>query len=213
MNSTGPVNFRTPNPDNPYDGGDVAAPALPGRYYAQVVVFNKGKFDTLSLKHSIELKSNSSIDAAFNQEISELRRIVSGIDAYLNYASERLPYFKAAIGGKLNDYIEVREKVEGLTAEIQQIRRVLFGETALARKEFEVNPGLSGRLDNIVYNLWSTTQSPSNTYREQLKIVSDGISNIYMRAKKVESELKLLEKKLDTMKAPATPGRLPEWKP
>jgi photosystem II stability/assembly factor-like uncharacterized protein len=213
MNSTGPVNFRTPNPDNPYDGGDVAAPALPGKYYAQVVVFNKGKFDTLSLKHSIELKSNSSIDAAFNQEISELRRIVSGIDAYLNYASERLPYFKAAIGGKLNEYIEVREKVEGLTAEIQQIRRVLFGETALARKEFEVNPGLSGRLDNIVYNLWSTTQSPSNTYREQLKIVSDGISNIYMRAKKVESELKLLEKKLDTMKAPATPGRLPEWKP
>jgi hypothetical protein len=213
MNSTGPVSFRTPDPDNPYDGGDAAAPALPGLYNAQVVVFNQGKFDTLSTKLSIELKSNGTFDASFNKEIAELRRIVSGIDAYLNHILERLPYYKAAIAGSSNDYMDVREKAERLNTEIQQIRRILYGETALARKEFEVNPGLTGRLDNIVYNLWSTTQNPSNTYRDQLNIVSDGIKAVYSRSKKLEEEIKMLENKLDALKAPATPGRLPEWKP
>ncbi len=212
MNSTGSVSFRTPDPDNPYDGGDAAAPALPGRYFAQVVVFDAGKFDTLSTKYSIELKSNTAIDATFNRDVSELRRIVSGIDAYLNHAAERIPYFKVAIGGSSKEYMEVREKAENLNTEIQQIKSVLYGETALARREFEVNPGLSGRLDNIVYNLWSTTQSPSNTYREQLKIVSEGIKSVYIRAKSLETELDVLEKKLDAMNAPATPGRIPEWK-
>jgi hypothetical protein len=213
MNSTGPINFRTPDPDNPYDGGDAAAPALPGIYTAQIYLFSNGKFDTLSIKHRIELKSNGKIDAAFNREVAELRRVLSGIEAYLNHAGERLPYYKAAFSGSVSAYSELREKSEQLNSEIQQLRRIINGESALSRREFEVKPGLSGRLDNIVYNLWSTTQEPSTTYREQLSLVSEAMKQLYVRVQKLEESMKQLEEKLDKMGAPATPGRIPLWKP
>ncbi|MFN5370765.1 MAG: glycosyl hydrolase [Bacteroidia bacterium] len=213
MNSTGPINFRTPDPDNPYDGGDAAAPALPGIYAAQVFVFNNGKFDTLSAKHHIELTSSGKIDATFNKELAELRRVLSGIDSYLNHAEERFPYYKATFSGSVKDYTELREKSEQLNREVQQLRRIINGESSLSRREFEVKPGLSGRLDNIVYNLWSTTQEPSQTYREQLNIVADAMKQLYKRVQALEEEITQLEEKLDIMGAPATPGRLPLWRP
>jgi photosystem II stability/assembly factor-like uncharacterized protein len=212
LNSTSAVNFRSPDPENPYDGPDASAPAPPGKYFVQIMLFHEGKTDSLSAKKEIELLGPSLADESFNQQVSELRKVTSGIDSYLNYATEKINYYRAAIIGKPNDYAELIKRCDKLEKEMASIKTKMYGNTRLAQLEFETKPGLSGRIDGIVYNLWSTTQAPSTTYREQLELVKSELEPVYAACLAVENEIKQLDKFLDTLGAPATPGRLPEWK-
>ena len=43
-----------------------------------------------------------------------------------------------------------------------------------------------------------------------LKIVKDALPEVLARIKKVDAGLKALDKELDALKAPYTPGRLPQ---
>jgi photosystem II stability/assembly factor-like uncharacterized protein len=212
LNSTAAVNFRSPDPDNPYDGPDAAAPAPPGKYYVQIVLFNEGKIDTLCARKEIELQGTGLADETFNKEVSELRKVTSGIDSYLNYASEKINYYRAAVVGKPNDYADLVKRCDKLESDMANIRKCMFGNARLSQLEFETLPGLAGRIDGIVYSLWSTTQAPSTTYREQLALVKTELEPVYAACLAVENEINQLDKLLDKLGAPATPGRLPEWK-
>jgi hypothetical protein len=102
--------------------------------------------------------------------------------------------------------------VSALEKRIKEVEVALLGDRSIARREFETLPGISGRVDNIVYNWWSTTQAPSTTYKEQLKLIKDLFSPVYNEVKLIDSEIEKIETELEKQKAPATPGRLPEFK-
>jgi hypothetical protein len=68
------------------------------------------------------------------------------------------------------------------------------------------------RIDNIVYGWWSTTQVPSSTQKEQLNLVKSLFRPVYLEIQTIDSMVLKLEKELEILKAPATPGRLPEYK-
>ena len=58
-----------------------------------------------------------------------------------------------------------------------------------------------------------TTGRPTKTAMEQYQIASDELSAEIPKLRKlVETDMKALEKQLDTAGAPYTPGRLPDWK-
>ncbi|MFN5318283.1 MAG: VPS10 domain-containing protein [Bacteroidia bacterium] len=212
LNSSAAVSFRSPDPENPYDGPDAAAPAAPGKYYVQIVLFDGANTIALSDKQEIELLGSGLADERFNAEVSEIRKVISGMDSYINNASEKLQYYRAAIAGKPVDYSDIINRCGRLENTISNLRVKMYGNSQLAQFEFETKPGIASRIDGIVYNLWSTTQAPSNTYREQLKLVTDDLEPIYAACTELEKEIKELDALLNDLRAPATPGRLPIWK-
>jgi hypothetical protein len=215
--STGEVNFYTPDPDNPYDSGDLAAYVSPGKYSAQVYLMLDGKLESISESKEIliegaTLESASKEQIEFKTEIEEMRRIVSGTVSYLDHLKNKLKYIKAAKVKDASAQTTLQITVSTLEKRIKEVEVALLGDRSIARREFETLPGISSRVDNIVYNWWSTTQAPSTTYKEQLKLIKDLFSPVYNEVKLIDSEIEKIETELEKQKAPATPGRLPEFK-
>lgn len=215
--STNEVNFYTPDPDNPYDSGDLAAFVSPGKYTAQVYLMQDGKLESISESKEILIEgatqeSGSKEQIEFRTEVEEMRRIVSGTVSYLDHLKNKLKYIKAAKVKDATAQTTLQITVSTLEKRIKEVEVALLGDRSLARREFETLPGISGRVDNIVYNWWSTTQTPSTTYKEQLKLIKELFSPVYNEVKWIDSEIGKIETELEKQKAPATPGRLPEFK-
>jgi hypothetical protein len=215
--STGEVNFHTPDPDNPYDSGDIAAFVAPGKYTAQVMLMQDGKLDAISAPTEIvinnALSANENKDLlSFKVEVEEMRRIVSGTVSYLDHLKNKIKFIKAAKVKDAAAQSSLHATVSSLEIRMKQVEIALQGDRSIARKEFETLPGISGRVDNIVYNWWSTTQIPSTTYKEQLNLVKDLFRPVYNEVKQLDIEIEKIEAELEKQKAPATPGRLPDFK-
>ncbi len=214
--STGEVNFYTPDPDNPYESGEIAAFVAPGKYTARVMLMQDGKLEAISTPTEIVINNALSENEnkallSFKAEVEEMRRIVSGTVSYLDHLKNKVKYIKAA---KVKDAVaqtSLQIAASNLELRMKQVEIALQGDRALARKEFETLPGISGRVDNIVYNWWSTTQMPSNTYKEQLNLVKDLFRPVYNEVKQLDIEIEKIEAELEKQKAPATPGRLPDF--
>lgn len=215
--STGEVSFYTPDPDNPYDSGDLAAFVNPGKYSAQVFLMQDGKLEAISESKEILIEgatseSGSKEQIAFRTEVEEMRRIVSGTVSYLDHLKNKLKYIKAAKVKDVSAQTTLQISVSTLEKRIKVVEVELLGDRSISRREFETLPGISSRVDNIVYNWWSTTQAPSNTYKEQLKLTKELFSPVYNEVKLIDLEIEKIEAELEKQKAPATPGRLPEFK-
>lgn len=215
--STGEVNFYTPDPDNPYDSGDLAAFVSPGKYSAQLYLMQDGKLEAISESKEIliegaTLESGSKEQIAFRTEVEEMRRIVSGTVSYLDHLKNKLKYIKAAKVKDVSAQTTLQISVSNLEKRIKDVEVELLGDRSISRREFETLPGISGRIDNVVYNWWATTQAPSATYKEQLKLIKELFSPVYNEVKLIDSEIDKIESDLEKQKAPATPGRLPEFK-
>ena len=215
--STGEVSFYTPDPDNPYDSGDLAAFVNPGKYAAQVFLMQDGKLEAISESKEILIEgasseSGSKEQIAFRTEVEEMRRIVSGTVSYLDHLKNKLKYIKAAKVKDVSAQTTLQISVSNLEKRIKVVEVELLGDRSISRREFETLPGISGRVDNIVYNWWSTTQAASTTYKEQLKLTKELFSPVYNEVKLIDLEIEKIEAELEKQKAPATPGRLPEFK-
>jgi len=75
-------------------------------------------------------------------------------------------------------------------------------------------PGMTSRLRTIVSGSFSGTMGPTKTHEKLYKIVGEEFSEVLKQLKQVvEKDIPALNKKLDSAKAPWTPGRkIPDWK-
>ena len=63
------------------------------------------------------------------------------------------------------------------------------------------------------WGMWKSTSAPTQTQRNAYEIVAEEFSPILQSVKKLsEEDVKEIEKKLEEIGAPYTPGRVPEWK-
>jgi photosystem II stability/assembly factor-like uncharacterized protein len=216
---TSPVSFRIPNPDNPYDEADKGPLALPGKYWAQLVKVADGKVDTLTERTSLELitLNNSTLPVnkkeldTFNKDLAEFRRVVLATNQYCREAQERIKYIKAAVLQMNTVSADIISETKESESLLQGIELALNGDRSLAKREFETLPGLIGKIEGIVGNLWSTSAQQTTTYVERLNQSKISFRKIHNDAKQLKSKIESLENKLESRKAPYTPGRFPEF--
>jgi len=83
----------------------------------------------------------------------------------------------------------------------------------LRRLDKDAEPGILSRINGIIYEQWRSTSAPTQTQRSAYEIVADEFSLVLEDLKKlVKEDVVRIEKKLEKMGAPYTPGRLPNWK-
>jgi photosystem II stability/assembly factor-like uncharacterized protein len=217
---TSPVSFYTPNPDNPYESEDKGPAAVPGKYFVQITKISEGKLETLSDKVAFNIVTlqNSTLPLPdqketqeFNKTLAEFRRVMLGSDAYVNNMKERIKFVKAGLQKGPSNSLTLLQDVKTIENLLKDITFILHGDASLAKREFETLPGLTGALEGVVYGTWSNSLGATNTYKEKLTEVKDKFKPVYVQISEASKKLAELEAKAESMKLPATPGRLPKW--
>jgi photosystem II stability/assembly factor-like uncharacterized protein len=196
--------------------------ALPGKYQVFMAKNVDGEETQLTEPVGFEAKSlgNVSLPAldraelvAFQKEVRELNRAVNAASLVVREVSSKIQHFKAALKSVTAEQTELRGDIRSLESKVREIDRKLFGDRTARRLDKDVEPGLSRRINSTIRDQWRSTSAPTQSQREAFQIVAEEFPPILQALKQiVEEDVKKIEKKLEDIGAPYTPGRLPEWK-
>lgn len=208
---TSPVTFYTPNPDNPYEEEDKGWMAIPGDYQVQIKLVNSKGISNLTEPQNFKLKSlyEMQTDVVFNQSLAEFRRVVLGVGNYCEEMKSRLSYIdrgKSSIASA-----QILSTIDGLKKSLDSVSIALYGDGLLAGLEHETLQGIYGNIESIVGNMWSVGYSPTGTFKNEFEESKAEFELVYQKVLRIKLVLESLEKELDKIKFPYTPGRLPTF--
>jgi photosystem II stability/assembly factor-like uncharacterized protein len=215
--SVAPTNIEKSGTIDGYDFGELC---VPGNYNLTVAVVENGVYKILDGPKAFNIQSlnnatlaetdKASLDA-FNKEVAEFRRVMTSIEHYVYEMANKLKAVKAAVQNNVGNLNADLVTINQLEKAIKEHNTKMYGDNSLTKREFEAKTGVAGLLNNIVYNLWGTTQAPSTTYKNSLAYAKKEFKSVYENVKIMDTKVKTIEAKLDAMKVPYTPGRLPQW--
>ena len=82
----------------------------------------------------------------------------------------------------------------------------------MARREFETTPSLNDRIGTIEGGMWNTTSNPTGTYRKSYTTAEKQLREAVTSLSEISASIAVFESRMDTLKAPWTPGRKPTIK-
>lgn len=110
---------------------------------------------------------------------------------------------------------ELKDAARALSVELEAIRFEFDGVDARASWE-EIPPAkipLSKKVSELSYMRSGYSGDPTETERQSFSIVQEEFPPLLERIKTIaEEKVPALEKQLDAIGAPWTPGRIPAWK-
>jgi hypothetical protein len=79
---------------------------------------------------------------------------------------------------------------------------LLDGDVALAKREFETQPGLNDRISTLTdYGVWYSTAPITQTFKDSYAIAAKQFSGLLNDLKKADTDLKALETELEINQA------------
>lgn len=150
---------------------------------------------------------------AFQKEVRELNRAVHAASNLVRELNDKIQHFKVALKSVTSQETELRTDIQTMEKKVGDIQRQLFGDSTMRRIDKDAEPGLSSRINRIIYDQRRSTSAPTQSQRDAFQIVAEEFPSVLAALKKiVEEDIKKIEKKLEEIGAPYTPGRVPEWK-
>ena len=149
---------------------------------------------------------------AFQAEVSELSRVMMGTRQMAREQQVKLNTIRQAIKQTPGTGTGMLIDVLSLQDELDQVLYKLEGPSAKASWE-ELPPmemPLNRRLNVMVRTHWSSTSDLTQTETDQLEILKEEFPPVLEQLKEVVAGIEKVEAKLDELKAPWTPGRVPK---
>ncbi|HWQ03570.1 MAG TPA: glycosyl hydrolase, partial [Candidatus Nitrosotenuis sp.] len=151
--------------------------------------------------------------AEFQQQVSKLQRAVIGALDIANSTRTKLGLIRRAIQEAPGATDKMREEAQAIEKKLNQILIALRGDTTLRQRNEGTPPSISERVNGIVGGQRLSTAKPTQTHRDAYRIAAEEFAAELAKLRAlVESDVAKLEKQLEAVGAPYTPGRLPEWK-
>jgi photosystem II stability/assembly factor-like uncharacterized protein len=192
--------------------------ALPGEYIVSISRSVNGKVEDLdvSKKFYCGALNNNTLAAAdikalneFAAKVSELSRVVNGANLYKNELNKRLESVKTAV-----EYADLDpntlSNIKDLEMRLFKVNEALNGDGTKSSREFETLPGISSRVSFVVWNLYSTTSAPTQTFIDDYNLAYELTKPVLDELEEITNEIETIEEELDKVNAPYTPGRLPK---
>lgn len=217
---TSPVSFYTPDPNNPYESDEQGPVALPGKYFVQLVKVENGVLENLSDKMSFNLNilSNSTLPEvdkakllASNKSLGEFRRVVLGTNQFIGSMNERIKFLKAGIQKGPSTSMTYMVELKAIEKQMKDAEIAMHGDRSLEKREFETLSGIVGSVETIVGGTWNQSLGMTSTFEEKLAEIKPKFKTVYDSVIDLNTKLTALENKLEELKLPSTPGRLPKW--
>lgn len=198
--------------------------ALPGRYKVGLQLWHEGTLTTLAepVEFTVKQLNNTIFPAAdlaavaeFDKKIEEVRMAVDAAERLTRELNEKVETIKQTLYATPAASQELKDAARALSVELEAIRFEFDGVDARASWE-EIPPAkipLSKKVSELSYMRSGYSGDPTETERQSFAIVQEAFPPLLERIKTIaEEKLPALEKQLDAVNAPWTPGRIPAWK-
>ena len=200
--------------------GDGGIQVMPGTYKVSCSIFSKGETKELAAPvpfvcKPLNLATFTSKDLkakyAWIGEASDLSRTMYGTMSYTTDLVNKINAVMQAIHETPGASPEMMKEAERINNELDKIVFIFNGPAAKASDE-ELPPmdmPLSQRLNQMASATYGTSGDINTIAKEQMDILKVEFPPILERVKKAGLDLDNLDKQLDSVKAPWTPGRVP----
>ena len=197
--------------------------AMPGKYKVSMAITANGETTQLAgpVEFNAVVLNNTTLPAkdrgtmvAFHRKVAELSRVMQGTENYADNLLKRSTSILTALNSTPTASPELIKKARELQLQIDEILNLKFNHVT-SRPSAEENPPapvpLNTRLGTLSWISWGTTGDPTQTQKDALSILESEFPPVYNQVKQLgEVDLPKLEKEVELLGGPATPGRLPE---
>ena len=204
-------------------GGGGGIMAMPGEYSVEMALWNEGELKTLAgpvkftakkLNNVVLPASDYAENVAFAIKVSKLSVAMVGVDRLTGELINKVENIKQAVYNTPGAAPDLMVKARKLAGDLEEIRFTLNGINAKASQE-EIPPAqvpLNNRLQNIVSAHIGNSAGISPSEKAEYAILKEEFPPLLAKIKGiVETDIPFLEKELNRLNAPWTPGRLPVW--
>jgi hypothetical protein len=208
--------------DNATESGPPGTPVMPGKYQVFMSKNVGGKVTELAERVDFTASplGNATLPAADRAEMASFQVRVAGLSRDVNAAAavvrdleEKIRHYRAAHKRLTTEDAGLAADIRKLEMKLATIRVKLFGDRNLGQVDRDAEPGLLQRLRAVAGSHWRSTSAPTATQRAGYELVAEEFKPLLGALREiVETEVKKIEKTLESLGAAATPGRLPEWK-
>lgn len=190
--------------------------ALPGTYTVQLSRYIDGEFTLLGEPQkfktvSLGLQTLPARDVErqfqFQKQVSSLLRAALGLEKVLHDTEIRLKYVKQALVDTPEASEPLITRPRALQRELRDIAVVLLGDMSVSSRFEPTPPSLLDRINRASSGFWSTT-GVTTTHRREYQIALELLTDLHQRMDTLlESDLARIEKEMEKIGAPWTPGR------
>ncbi len=196
-------------------------PVMPGEYFVTMYVFHDGNLSQAAGPVQFEAKvlNNVTLPAddrttltEFHKQVAELSRAVNGSVESLNDLEIKVDIIKAALHQTENASYELIVKANDISLKQKELYTLLVRDETISKRNEPTKPTISNRVSEVSGGMWRTSSAPTTTYINNYNIAAEEFKQVLHDLQNlIEIDLKNLEAEMNKLKAPWTPGRVPDW--
>jgi len=199
--------------------------AMPGKYKVAMAITAGGEtrqlagpveFNAVVLNNATLPVDDRTAMVAFHEKVAELTHVMKGTENYAENLYKRVTSILQALNSTPDASPDLVGKTRNVQLALDEILNVKFNRDTGKPSEEENPPApvtLNQRLGKLSWITWATTGNPTQGQMDAYKILLKEFPPVYDQIKRIgEQDIPEIEKMADKLGAPATPGRLPEWK-
>jgi hypothetical protein len=167
-------------------------------------------FSVVPLYLSIMQESDRAAVIDFQKKAASLQRTVMGASRVTKEALTRIQYVRRALDEIAGPDPKLVAQVNSIDTALKDIDDRISGDPILRRANEPSAPSLLDRVNTAVNGL-TTTSAPTATHREALTLAQQQAGALLERLHRlIETDLANVEKQMNALGAPWTPGRIPQ---
>jgi len=208
---------------DPFAAARSGIPVMPGKYKVSLSITVRDsvkqlagpvEFSAVTLNNTTLPATDKVALAQFQQKVAELTRVMSGTSDYMEDLLKRSYSLQNALNAVPGANAQLRERISKVSRQLEDVK-LKFNNNS-NRPSDEENPPAPVTLNNRLYKMawahWGSTGAPSQAQLDAYSILMAEFPPVYEQVKRIgENDLPALEKEVEKLGAPATPGRLPVW--
>jgi photosystem II stability/assembly factor-like uncharacterized protein len=204
----------------PWEFGAVGPLVMPGKYTAKLSAKVQGKWQDLGGPQTVTVYVDGADKMAdadrkalhdFQWKVSRLDRAVSSAISAGNELGGKVRGLRRALADTPADTNALMARVDAVDVQLRPIMVALRGDRIQAQRQEPVPPSINDRINNIEGDERFSTAKPSQTHLDDYQIAHDEFAGQLDKLHKLLDETSTIEKEMEKIGAPWTPGRAPEW--
>jgi photosystem II stability/assembly factor-like uncharacterized protein len=213
-----PIDLKEPEED-PFSTPPAGPLAAPGKYTIRLAKRVDGvetflgdaqTVNVVPLYLSIMKESDRTAVLDFQKKAAHLQRAVMGAAKITTDSLTRIKYIRKGLDQIEGPDPKLVAQVNAVDKALHDIDDELHGDPVLRSHNEPARTSLMGRAE-IAVNGLTTTSAPTATHREALALAEQEAKPMLDRLRKlIETDLADIEKKMNVLGAPWTPGRIPQ---
>ena len=196
----------------------------PGKYSVSMAQVVRGEetqlsdpvsFNVIPLDNTTLPAQNRDELVSFNNDMSEMARVIRGAGNLADELMKRVVTMKQAAHQTIGCPPTLMNKIITAETQLDEILWQFKGQQPKASREENrpAPPSINERMNSIAWVHSRSTSDITQTQRDVFAIIKEEFPPVLNDLKMIyEIQIPEIERELENLNAPWTPGRIPEWK-